>query len=36
MGQYDTDSGTIESRDDFEETPKGQYKFYAEELKASE
>lgn len=35
MGQENT-GATIESRKDFDKTPKGQYEFYSEELKASQ
>jgi len=37
MSNYGSaEKGTIESREDFKETPAGQYKYYAEELAASQ
>jgi len=36
MGQTTGDAGTLESRKDFEKTPKGQYDFWSQEIKASQ
>jgi len=35
MGQNKAENGAIESREDYEDTPSDQYKYYAEELKAA-
>lgn len=36
MAQDSAENGTIESRKDYKDTPQGQYKYYAEEIKASQ